>query len=293
MTGVLADKTIIVTGAGRGIGRAYALAMAAEGARVVVNDLGVDLLGRDPSASLADAVVDEIREAGGSAVADASDVSDFDAAGRLIAAAVGEFGGLDVIVNNAAIEFRGGVAAHSPADWERVMAVNARGTFNCAHCTVPILREQGRGAIVNTTSGAFWEGTENVAAYAASKAAVFALTLTLHSELERFGVTSNAIAPNATRTRMVESWIEQLVESGSGSEAEVVAEYGIQSPENLAPLAITLCADAGRGISGHVFEVWGDRIHVVSPPTRGAGLEREGKTWSLASLAESLPKLTG
>ncbi|NRA00659.1 MAG: SDR family oxidoreductase, partial [Myxococcales bacterium] len=183
--------------------------------------------------------------------------------------------------------------AHSPADWERVMAVNARGTFNCAHCAVPILREQGRGAIVNTTSGAFWEGTENVAAYAASKAAVFALTLTLHSELERFGVTSNAIAPNATRTRMVESWIEQLVESGSGSEAEVVAEYGIQSPENLAPLAITLCADAGRGISGHVFEVWGDRIHVVSPPTRGAGLEREGKTWSLASLAESLPKLTG
>ena len=73
----------------------------------------------------------------------------------------------------------------------------------------------------------------------------------------------------------------------------MVAEYGIQSPENLAPLAITLCADAGRGISGHVFEVWGDRIHVVSPPTRGAGLEREGKTWSLASLAESLPKLTG
>jgi NAD(P)-dependent dehydrogenase (short-subunit alcohol dehydrogenase family) len=292
MTGALSNKTVVITGAGRGIGRAYALAMAAEGARVVVNDLGVDLVGGDPDASPADAVVGEIRDAGGIAIANHDDISDSDAAGQLVAAAVGEFGGLDALVNNAAIEFRGDLETHSPGDWDRVMAVNARGTFNCVRQAAPVMREQGRGAIVNTTSGAFWEGTEGVAAYAASKAAVFALTLTQHSELARFGITSNAVAPGATRTRMVESWLEQLTAAGGGSEEELLAEYGIQLPENLAPLAITLCSDAGRDISGQVFEVWGDRIRVVSPPTRGRDLERTGDTWSLAALAKALPKLT-
>lgn len=291
MSGALAGRRVIITGAGRGIGRAYARAMAAEGARVVVNDLGVDLGGRDSEGSPAGEVVREIRAAGGIAIASDADVSDFEQAGSLVELAVAEFGGLDALVNNAAIEFRGEVIDHSSADWDRVMSVNARGSFNCARRAAPVLREQGHGAIVNTTSGAFWEGTEGVAAYAASKAAVFSLTLTLHSELAPLGITSNAIAPNATRTRMVDAWIAQLVASGRGSEDEVAAEYGIQAPDNLAALAIALCSGALRGVSGRVFEVWGDRIHVVQPPTRGEGLERGGRDWSVSTLLEELPKL--
>jgi len=283
---------VLITGAGRGIGRAYARAMAAEGACVVVNDLGVDLAGDDSGDSPAGAVAQEIRSAGGTAIASEADVSDFEQAGALIESAVAEFGGLDALVNNAAIEFRGEVIEHGPADWDRVMSVNARGSFNCARQAAPVMREQGHGAIVNTTSGAFWEGTEGVAAYAASKAAVFSLTLTLHSELAPMGITSNAIAPNATRTRMVEAWIAQRVASGRGSEDEVAAEFGIQDPDNLAALAIALCSGDLSDVSGHVFEVWGARIHVIEPPARGAGLERGGEEWSVQTLLDELPKLT-
>ena len=288
---MLAGRRVLITGAGRGIGRAYAFAMAAEGAQVVVNDLGVDLAGRGSDDAPAVAVAEKIRAAGGTAIASEADVADFEQAGALIQCAVAEFGGVDALVNNAAIEFRGEVVDHGPADWDRVMSVNARGSFNCARWVAPVMRDQGHGTIVNTTSGAFWEGTEGVAAYAASKAAVFSLTLTLHTELSPMGITANAIAPNATRTRMVDAWIEQLVASGRGSEDEVAAEYGIQEPGNLTALAITLCSGALPGVSGRVFEVWGDRIHMVEPPTRGPGLERGGAEWSVSTLLEQLPKL--
>ena len=289
--GHLHGKTVVITGAGRGIGRAYAIAMAREGASVVVNDLGVGPFGGAGSPESADTVVSEIRNEGGTALADASDVSSADAAAQLIDTAVREFGAVDAIVNNAAIDFRGSIDEHTSDDWDRVMAVNARGTFNCARSAAAVMRRQGHGAIVNTTSGAFWEGTEGVAAYSASKAAVFSLTLSLHTELAAHGVRANCIAPNATRTRMVESWIEQVSKSSDRAEEEILDEYGIQTPENLAPLAILLCSDAGRAHSGFVFEVWGDRIHVVDPPRRGPGVERTGDHWEVDSLAESLSKL--
>ena len=291
MSGALAGKRVLITGAGRGIGRAYALGMAEEGARVVVNDLGVDLAGRATDDSPAQAVVEEIRAAGGEASASEADVSDREQADALVDGAVADLGGLDAIVNNAAIEFRGDIGEHDSTAWDRVMAVNARGSFNCARRAASVMREQRHGAIINTTSGAFWEGTEGVAAYAASKAAVFSLTLTLHTELSPLGITSNAIAPNATRTRMVDAWIGQLVESGRGSEEEVAAEYGIQDPSNLTALAIALCSGAMPGVSGRIFEVWGDRIHRVEPPSRGARLDRGGANWSVARLIAELPEL--
>jgi NAD(P)-dependent dehydrogenase (short-subunit alcohol dehydrogenase family) len=292
MTRRLEGKRIIVTGAARGIGRAYALAMAGEGARVVVNDVGVDVLGSgEPGLASAAGVVSEIEAAGGEAIADAHDISDPDSAGDLVAGARKAFGGLDVLVNNAAIDFRGSIEEHDAGDWDRLMAVNARGTFNCVRSALPLLKAQGGGVILNTTSGAFWEGTEGVAAYAASKAAVFALTLTQHTELAPLGIRSNCIAPNATRTRMVDSWLAHLSKTTDRAEAEVVAEYGIQPPENLAPLAIALCSDSLGAISGRVFEVWSDRISVIEPPVRGRGIEREGDAWAVDSLIARLPEL--
>jgi len=284
---------VAITGAGRGIGRAYAHAMAAEGANVLVNDLGADIEGHGEDRSPADEVVREILESGGAAVADHGDVSDFEAAGALVERAVEHFGGLDALINNAAIDHRGLFEEHSVADWDRVMAVNARGSFNCARHAVPVMRKRGRGAILNTTSGGFWEGTEGVVAYNASKAATFSLTLTQHTELRKYGITSNCIAPNATRTRMVENWIESLSRSTDRAEQEVLAEWGIQAPANLAPLAIVLCSDAGRQISGNIFEVWEGRISVVEPPQRGASIERDGDAWNPELLAEALPKLLG
>ena len=291
MAGRLDGKTIAITGAGKGIGRAYALAMAEEGANVVVNDLGVDVFGEGGSESPAAEVAREIEERGGTALVDGSDVSDFEAAGSLVDAAVEQFGGLDALVNNAAIDFRGTIEEHAVANWDRLLAVNARGTFNCVRHAVPVMRRAGGGAIVNTTSGAFWEGTSGVAAYSASKAAIFSLTLTQHTELREYGITSNCIAPNATRTRMVETWIEDLRKTSDRAEEEILAEYGIQSPANLAPLAIVLCSDAGRNISGKIFEVWGDRISTIEPPRRGEGVTRDGDTWDIDSLAVTLEKL--
>jgi len=286
--GRLEEKVVVVTGAGRGIGRAYARAMAAEGARVVANDLGVSVTGQEPSADSAEAVVAEIRAAGGEAIANVDDVSEPAGARGLVEVAVAHFGGLDALVNNAAIDYRASLEAHGAGEWDRVMAVNARGPLLCVQQAVAPMRERGGGAILNTTSGAFWEGTEGVAAYSASKAAVFALTLTQHSELHAAGIRSNCIAPNATRTRMLETWLEQLARDSQRKEADVVAEYGIQSPENLAPLAVFLCSDAAREISGRIFEVQGERIHEILPPQRGLCVERDGEGWDPDTLARAL-----
>ena len=286
--GRLQEKVVVVTGAGRGIGRAYARAMAAEGARVVVNDLGVEVTGSEPRADTAEVVVSEIRAAGGIAAASAHDVSEPEGAAGLMEAALSNFGRIDALVNNAAIEYRASLEEHGGEDWDRVMAVNARGPLLCVQGVVPPMRAQGGGVILNTTSGAFWEGTEGVAAYSASKAAVFALTLTQHNELHAAGIRSNCISPNATRTRILETWLEQLARESQRSEAEVMEEYGIQSPENLATLAVFLCSDAARGISGRIFEVQGDRIHEILPPQRGISVEREGEAWAPAALARAL-----
>jgi NAD(P)-dependent dehydrogenase (short-subunit alcohol dehydrogenase family) len=285
MKGRLQGKTLIITGAGRGIGRAYALAMAREGARVVVNDV---------SREQASQVAEEICREAGQAVADHTDISDFEAVGALMQRTDREGGGVHGLINNAATEFRGGIDDHTADDWDTVMAVNARGSFNCAHHAAKLMRKQGHGAIVNTTSGAFWDGTEGVAAYSASKAAVFSLTLSLDSEFSRYGITSNCIAPNVTRTRMLDSWIEQLSASSAHSdqaEEEILAEWGVQQPANLAPLAIVLCSDEGRSISGRIFEIWNDKIYVMRPPSRGEYVERSGDEWEFDSLAKALPAL--
>ena len=284
----LADKVVVITGAGRGIGRAYAHAMAREGARVVVNDLGVGVDGSGPRSNSAEAVVAEIRAARGEAFANGDDVSEPAGAAALVEATLERFGRVDALINNAAIDCRATLEEHGAAEWDRVMAVNARGPLLCVQQAVPHMRRQGGGVLLNTTSGAFWDGTEGVAAYSASKAAVFALTLTQQTELHAAGIRSNCIAPNATRTRMLETWLERLARQSDRAEEEVVEEYGIQLPENLAPLAVFLCSDAARHISGRIFEVQGARIHEILPPRRGLCVERRGESWDPDALALAL-----
>jgi len=268
--------------------------MARAGAQVVVNDLGVDLVGADATRSAADAVVEEIQAEGGVAIADYSDIADDAAVDAMLKKCIAHFGALDALVNNAAIEHRGSIESHTSADWDRVLAVNARGAFNCSRHAAAVMMSQEHGSILNTTSGSFWAGTGGVCAYSASKAAVFSLTLSLHTELSPHGIRANCIAPNATRTRMVESWIEQLSgapEAAGKGEEQILAEWGIQQPDNLAPLAIALCSDATRGISGKVFEVCNDSIHLIEPPSRGLSLDRQGERWTVDGLCERLPDL--
>ncbi len=280
----LEGRAAIVTGAGTGVGRATALALARRGCSVLVN--------YSRSKEGAEKTAAEALSLGVKAIPHRCDVADDAECRALVETAVAAFGRLDALVNNAATEFRGTLEEHTPAQWDRVMAVNARGTLNCVRHAIPVMRRQGAGSIVNTTSGAFWDGTESTAAYAASKAAIFSLTLSQHTELSPQGITSNCIAPNATRTRLLDSWVSHLRETSDLGEEEVAAQWGIQPPENLAPLAIFLCSEAARGISGHVFEVWGDRIHLMRPPTRDGHVERGGGEWQPDRLAEGLIALT-
>lgn len=289
--GRLAGRVVAITGAGRGIGRAYARSMAREGALLVVNDLGTDLEGRSANAGLAEAVATEIVQMGGRAVASSADVSRESGATSIIDTARSAYGRLDALVNNAAVEFRGSLEEHTAEIFDRVMAVNVRGTFNCFRAALPLMRDQGAGVILNTTSGASWEGTEGVAAYNASKAAVIALMLTQHNELAHAGISANCISPNATRTRMLDAWLGQIATESGRTEEDVLRDHGIQGSENLAPLATFLCSEAGRGISGCVFEVAGDRIVRVSPPERGASIERSGEEWTFEEIAAQLPEL--
>jgi len=291
--GRLAGRVVAVTGAGRGIGRAYVLALAREGARVVVNDLGTDLEGGGRDGALAEEVVEEIQRVGGEAVSNHADVSTEDGARSVVEDALAAWGRLDAVVNNAAIEFRGEIEEHSRSVFERVLAVNVLGTFLCAKAAIPCMREQGGGVILNTTSGAFWEGVEGCSAYSASKAAIFSLTLSQHSELARYGIDCNCIAPNATRTRMVESWIARLARETDEPEEEVIRRWGIQSPENLAPVVTFLCSEAARGVSGNVLEVWGDRIVRIAAPSRQRSFSREADAWTFEELARGIREISG
>ena len=207
--GICEDRIVIVTGAGRGIGRAHALAFAQEGARVVVNDLGVAPDGSGGDAGPAQQVVDEIRGAGGDAVANSDDIADWDGARRLVAAAVDTFGGLDTLVNNAGFVRDRMLFTTSEEEWDAVIRVHLKGHFAVTRHACEHWRAQSKAGsevnarIVNTSSGAGLMGSVGQGAYSAAKAGIAALTLVEAAELRRYGITANAIAP-AARTRMTE-----------------------------------------------------------------------------------------
>jgi NAD(P)-dependent dehydrogenase (short-subunit alcohol dehydrogenase family) len=256
--GLCDNRTVIITGAGRGLGREYALAFAAEGANVVVNDIGASLHGEGRDASPAVSVVDEIVAAGGRAIASHDDITDWDSARRVVETAIAGFGDLHVVVNNAGIVRDRMFVSATIDEWDATMRVHLRGHFCVTRHAVDHWRaKQKRGQapdarIINTTSGAGLQGSIAQAAYSTAKGGIAALTLVQAAELGRYGITANALAP-AARTRMTEQAFAEKM-------AKVDQGFDEQDPANVAPAVVWLGSAASRDVTGCVFELEGGRI---------------------------------
>ena len=257
--GICDGRVVVITGAGRGLGREHALAFAAEGALVVVNDLGVERDGSGGGSTPAHEVVEEIRGMGGEAIANGADVADWDPVGAMVQQAVDTFGSLDTIVCNAGFLRDRMLANMSVDEWDAIMRVHLRGHFVPARHAIAYWRDQSKagkevvGRIINTSSGAGLLGSIGQGNYVTAKAGIAALTIQQAAEWGRYGVMSNAIAPDA-RTRMTEGVFADMVEPGAG-------EFDIKDPANASPLVVWL----GSGqcdVSGRVFEIVGGRLNV-------------------------------
>jgi NAD(P)-dependent dehydrogenase (short-subunit alcohol dehydrogenase family) len=269
-------RVVIVTGAGRGIGREHALAFARAGASVVVNDLGVSAEGKDRSDSPAHSVVDEIRAAGGEAVANGDDIADWVGAANLVKTALERFGRLDVLVNNAGFVRDHMFVSTTEEEWDAVVRVHLKGHFAPARHAVEHWRARAKAGetvearIINTSSGAGLAGSVGQSAYAAAKAGIAALTLVQAAELERYGISANAIAP-AARTRMTETVFADMMKKPAHG-------FDAMDPANISPLVVWLGSTDSRDVTGRVFEVQGGLIRVAQGWRQGAWVDN-GARW--------------
>lgn len=279
----LEGKVAIVTGAGRGIGRAHALALAREGAAVLVNDLGGEFSGEgNANSAPADEVVRTIAAAGGRAIADTTDISDWDQAAGVVDAALRAFGRLDILVNNAGIARFGTIDAVSRLDWERTVAVNLTGTGALCHWAAAHWRAQGPAAgrrIINTSSGVGLTPHPNSPMYAAAKAGVAALTIACAIELAELGVRVNALAPVA-RTRISEFIAADLVKT-------VPAGFDPVSPDHPAAVVAYLASPSCR-FTGRVFGIIGDKLTIYDGWSIGHDVDNGSRGWTLDSLRAAL-----
>ncbi|MFM0643759.1 SDR family oxidoreductase [Paraburkholderia bryophila] len=277
--GICNGRTVIVTGAGGGLGREYALAYAAEGAAVVVNDIREDA---------AQAVCDEIARAGGRALANADDITRIDTAQRIVDAAHQAFGEIHVLVNNAGICRDRMFASMSETDWDDVMRVHLRGHFCLAQLLAREWREASKGGaevdarIVNTSSGAGLQGSIGQANYGAAKAAIAALTLMQAAELQRYGVRVNALAP-AARTSMTEGVFADMMKKPADG-------FDYFDPANVAPLVVWLGSAASRDVTGQVFEAAGGMIAVAEGWRTGPSIDN-GARWHVAEIGGAVAAL--
>jgi NAD(P)-dependent dehydrogenase (short-subunit alcohol dehydrogenase family) len=276
MSGICDGRVVIVTGAGRGIGRAHALEFAKQGAQVVVNDLGSAADGSGRGEGPAAEVVAEIRAAGGQAIVNGDDVADWEGSRRLVSAAIETFGRLDVLVNNAGFTRDRMVAGASEDEWDAVIRVHLKGHFAPSRHAAAYWREKAKAGekldvrIINTSSGAGLLGSVGQAAYSAAKAGIAALTLVEAAELGRYGVTVNAIAP-AARTRMTETVFTDMMKKPENG-------FDAMAPENIAPLVVWLGSGESRGVTGQVFEVSGGAISVAEGWREGPKVDK-GARW--------------
>jgi NAD(P)-dependent dehydrogenase (short-subunit alcohol dehydrogenase family) len=288
VSGICEGRVVVVTGAGRGIGREHALAFAREGARVVVNDLGVARDGSGASNGPAQDVVDEIAALGGEAVANTDDIADWDGARRLVQTALETFGGLDVLVNNAGFVRDRMLFTTSEDEWDAVIRVHLKGHFAVTRHASEYWRGQSKAGapvdarIVNTSSGAGLMGSVGQGAYSAAKGGIAALTLVESAEMGRYGVTANAIAP-AARTRMTEEVFGdrmQVPESG----------FDVNDPANISPIVVWLGSAESRAVTGRVFEVEGGQISVADGWQHGPSVDKNAR-WDPAEMGPAVEKL--
>jgi NAD(P)-dependent dehydrogenase (short-subunit alcohol dehydrogenase family) len=285
----LEGKVAIVTGAGRGIGREHALALAQSGAKLVVNDLGGSSAGEGQDQSPAQSVADEINGIGGEAVANYDNVADFQGAEQLIKQAIGEFGRLDILVNNAGIIRDRMLVNLTEDEWDAVINVHLKGHFAPTRHAAAYWREQSKagqqinGRVINTSSPSGVFGNVGQTNYGAAKAGIAAFTIIAALELGRYGVTVNCLAPNA-RTRLTEQTFGDIP----------VPEGGFDSmdPANISPVVVALASDEAQNITGQCFFVYGGVINVLKAWDSGVALKKEGR-WEadelVAKLKEAFP----
>ncbi|MFG2296839.1 SDR family oxidoreductase [Streptomyces sp. NPDC048603] len=289
MAGLCEGRVAVVTGGGRGLGRAHALAFAAEGAQVVVNDLGVGLDGAGASASPAEQVAAEIRAAGGEAITHTGDIATTRGAASLVTCALDTYGRLDTLVNNAGFLRDRMLVNLDEDDWDAVMRVHLKGHFLPLKHAAAWWRAEakaGRAAaarVINTSSGAGLLGSVGQGNYSAAKAGIVGLTLVSAAEMGRYGVQVNAIAP-AARTRMTEqTFAETMAAPQAGA-------FDAMAPENVSPLVVWLGSAASAGVTGRVFETEGGRITVMEGWRPGPTTDR-GSRWTPAEAGEAALKL--
>lgn len=278
MGNFLAGKVIAVTGAGRGIGRAVALACATEGARVVVNDYGVSVAGEEPSSEIATAVAKEIEALGGEATAVADDVSTMAGGRRIVDTAIARYGRLDGVVCGAGILRERMIFNMTEEEWDPVIATHLKGTFTVFRAASAVMRQQRAGTLIGFTSGNH-QGSVSQANYASAKGGIISLVRSAALGLHKYGVTANCVAPVA-RTRM---------SAGVPTELKEIGE-----PEDVATLVVYLLSDRAReqGVTGQVYTVAGPKIAVWAQPRELRAAYAEGR-WTPERIAEILPETVG
>ncbi len=289
--GALDGRVAIITGAGRGLGREHALLFASEGAKVVVNDLGGNIDGTGDDRAPAQQVVDEIKAAGGEAVANVDNVADFDGAKRLIQTAVDTFGELHVLVNNAGILRDRVLVNMTEQEWDAVIHVHLKGHFCPTHHAAVYWREQSKAgkevkaSLIHTSSTSGLLGNPGQANYGAAKAGIAAFSDICAKELGRYGVRSNTIAP-AARTRLT---LQTPGLSDAVKEPEDASQFDVWDPANVSPMVAYLATE-GCELTGQCFLVQGGLVQYFQPWTLTAKLEQQER-WSVAALSEQVPKL--
>ena len=286
--GICDNRTVIITGAAGGLGRAYAFAFAAEGANVVVNDIGTSLGGEGRDTSAADAVVAEIIESGGRAIANYEDITDWDGSKRIVDAAVAAFGSLHVVVNNAGIVRDRMFVSATTDEWDATMHVHLRGHFCLSRHAVDYWRAQQKAGnpvdarIINTSSGAGLQGSIAQAAYSTAKGGIAALTLVQAAELGRYGITANALAPSA-RTRMTEqAFAEKMATEGE--------TFDVMDPANIAPTVVWLGSANSAHVTGCVFELEGGKI-MLEDGWREGPMVDAGARWNPVDVGGAIDTL--
>lgn len=288
MSGICEGRVVIVTGAGRGIGREHALELARQGAKVVVNDLGVSNDGKGGDGSPAHEVVDMIRALGTDAFANGADVADFAQTKTLVDETIAKFGRLDVVVNNAGFVRDRMFVSCSEDEWDAVVRVHLKGHFCIARHAAAYWRDEAKAGrmpdarIINTSSGAGLLGSVGQSAYSSAKAGIATLTLVQAAELRRYGVTAHAIAPIA-RTRMTESVFADAMKKPEDG-------FDANDPANISPLVAWLASSQSKDVSGRVWEVTGGRISVMDGYREEARVDVE-RRWNPAEIGAAVEKL--